>query len=234
MKNLRLVYLSFTLLWVFSSCVKEGATTDIKLKYAVNATNLSAALKNSGAESGIVVATGTNGSINWTSANVNISQIEFSTTHLGANSVFNTENVFVPDALKSNLLVGEVSVTSGVYENNKFKLTLKESATNPPVILNGNYVEASGTVIPVELKLNMNQSLVLENPRVEITSGTYIANVKLELNNLVKGLVASDFGQTTRSGTNNAISINSVTNRALYEKLLIRLPSCLSVNVSKQ
>jgi len=219
---------------VISSCVKDGSVADSKIIYTASATNLSSSLKNSGAESGNVVQAGTNGSINWTAAKVNISQIQFSTSHLGATSAYNTDNVFIPDALKANLFIGEVPVSSGVYESNRFKLTLKESATNPAILLNGNYIEASGTVIPVELKFNMNQSMVLEKSRIEIASGIYVATVKVALNNLVKGLVASDFGQTTRSGTNNTISVNATLNRALYEKLLLRLPNCLSVEVNKQ
>lgn len=234
MRKSKAIYLLFSLVWVISSCVKDGSSTDSKLIYAANAINLSSSLKNSGSESGVVVPAGTSGSINWVSAKVNISQMEFSTNHLGANSSYTTDNVFIPDALKANFFVGEVPVSSGVYESNRFKLTLKESATAPPILLNGNYIEASGTVIPVELKFNMNQSMVLENGRIEISTGNYIASVKLELNNLVKGLTASDFGQTTRSGTNNSISINSVANRPLFEKLLVRLPSALSINVSKQ
>lgn len=234
MRNLKAMYLLFALVWAISSCVKDDTNTKGNLKYAVNAINLSSTIRNSGLESGAVTPAGSNGSINWTSAKVNISQIAFSTTHLGAKSTFTTENVFIQDALTTNTSMGEVSVSSGVYENNKFTLTLKESANTVPVILNGNYVEASGTIIPVELKFNMNQSFMLEYPRIEISSGTYVANIKLELNNLVKGLIASDFGQTTRSDTNNAISISSVNNRGLFEKLLIRLPNCLSMNVVKQ
>nr|MBC7612193.1 hypothetical protein [Pseudopedobacter sp.] len=50
----------------------------------------------------------------------------------------------------------------------------------------------------------------------------------------MKGLTATDFGQTTRSGTNNTISINATTNRPLFEKLLTRLPNALSVEITKQ
>jgi len=110
---------------------------------------------------------------------------------------------------------------------------MNESNVNPPVILNGTYIESSGTKIPVVVTLNSVMSFVKEAQRIEVTSGKYIAKVTIELNALVKGLTAADFGQTTRTGANNTIVVSYTSNKALYDKLKARFPNTISVNVSK-
>ena len=219
---------------LFSSCVKETATTETALKYSFSAINLSSTLSATATASGVPVAAGTNGSINWTGVSVNVSKLEFSATHAGAISSYELKNFNSVNALKPDSLSGNVPLTIGAYEKLQFKLTLAESATNPPLILTGTYIEASGTKIPVVVQLNQAQIINLEAARLEVSKGIYIAKVTLELNALVKGLVASDFGQTTRTGTDNKIVVNSTTNRALYEKLITRFGSVASISLTKQ
>jgi hypothetical protein len=86
----------------------------------------------------------------------------------------------------------------------------------------------------VIVTLNSAQSFIKEASRIEVSTGTYVAKVKLELNAMVKGLMASDFGQTTRTGVNNTILVNSTTNRALFEKLSARIVNTISVSVVKK
>ena len=231
--NKSLLKLLFAAL-LFAGCTKESTTADTSLKYSFSAINLSSTLGTTASASGVVVSAGTNGSINWTGASINVSKLEFNASHAGTTVSVEQKNFNSVNALKPDSLAGKVSLTSGVYEKIQFKLTMAESATNPPLILTGTYVEASGTKIPVVVQLNQSQLINLEIARLEVDKGTYIAKVTLELNALVKGLVASDFGATTRTGTNNTIFINSTTNRALYEKLSARLASTITSSIYKQ
>lgn len=219
---------------LFTSCAKNETTTDTSLKYSFSAINLNSTLSATASASGVVVTAGTNGSINWTGVSVNVSKLEFSATHAGTSTSVEIKNLNSVNALKPDSLSGKIALTSGVYEKIQFKLTMAESATNPPFILSGTYIEASGTKIPVVVQLNQSQLINLEAARLEVDKGTYIAKVTLELNALVKGLVASDFGQTVRTGANNTIVVNSTTNRALYEKLTSRLASTASISIVKQ
>ncbi len=233
MKKVLSINFSILILLLISSCTKDEATTDNSLKYSFQATNLNSTLGATAAASGVVVAAGTNGSINWTGINVNVNKLEFSATHAGTVIALEQKNFSSVNALKPDSLAGKVSLTTGVYEKIQFKLTLTESATNPPLILNGTYIEASGTKIPVVVQLNQSQVINLEAARLEVTKGTYVAKVTLSLNELVKGLVASDFGQTTRTGSNNTIVVNATTNRALYEKLTARFAAVANISISK-
>lgn len=219
---------------LFTNCTKKEVAADTKLSYSFSAGNLSASLSSNAAASGAVVAPGTNGSINWTTASINIAKIEFSATKTGTPVSLESKNLYLVNALKPDSLSGTVSLAAGVYEHNQFNLTMSSSLTNPPLLLTGTYIEASGTKIPVRFEMNQTQLIKLEAARVEVTSGAYLAKVTIQLNALVTGLTASDFGQTTRTGTNNTIIISNTINKALYEKLIARFTSTLSVNFSKQ
>ncbi|GGH01766.1 hypothetical protein GCM10007422_15740 [Pedobacter zeae] len=217
------------------ACTKKETATDTKLSYSFSASNLNASLSSNASASGAVVAPGTNGSINWSTASVNVAKIEFSAIKSGSGAInLETKNLYLVNALKPDSLSGTVALASGVYENNQFNLTLASSLTNPPLLLTGTYIEASGTKIPVRFEMNQAQVVKLEAKRVEVTAGTYVAKVTVQLNALVTGLTASDFGQTTRTGSNNMIIISSTINRALYEKLVTRFTSTLSVDFSKK
>jgi hypothetical protein len=215
----------------FAACVKEAGTASSQLSYSFGATNLSASLSNTTA-SGAVVSPLSNGSISWSGMTVNISKIDVTAKLAGKEVALESKDILAINPLKPDQLLGTVPIDAGVYENVKFKLTMAESASNPPFLLNGTYTEASGTKIPVEIQLNQSQLFTLEVPKFEVIKGARIAKITFQLNELVKGLTASDFGQTTRTGSNNTILVTSKINRALYEKLSIRLANISSVTVN--
>lgn len=223
----KLAFLAIAL--AFTACVKESGIQTTQLSYSFSATNLAASVAT--ADAGTVAAPLSNRSITWTSMTINISKIEVSAKLAGKEVNLESKDIFSVNPLQPDVLVGTVPVESGVYENVRFKLTMAESATNPPLLLSGTYTEESGTKIPISVQLNQSKLLTIEMPKFEITKGTHLAKINFELNNLVKGLNPSDFGQTTRTGSNNAIVVNSTTNRALFEKLSIRLATIGSVTV---
>nr|MBC7612457.1 hypothetical protein [Pseudopedobacter sp.] len=233
MRKYSALFTIISFLFLFESCTKDTGYTDTKLSYSIKTTNLSASLKSNSAESGVVATPNSNGSINWTSASINFDQVDFISTHGGVTTTQIFKNLYFPNALKDSVS-GSLNIFTGLYENINFVLKISESADNPPILIKGNYIETSGTSIPVEVRLNLNQSFTFKNDNVEIKSGTYVAKITVELNNLVKGLTAADFGQTIRTGANNTIVINSTLNNALLVKLLINLKSCLSLKVVQQ
>lgn len=226
----KILFASAIILFI-AGCAKEAL--DTTLSYTFSLLNPSAVLSTEAA-SGTPVAAGSNGSINWTSLTANIAKVEFSASHSGKTITYESKNLYSINPLKSDSLSGSVSIPSGVYENLRFKVTMSESSANPPIVLKGTYIESSGTQIPVVVTLNAPQSFVKEASRIEVTNGTYLAKVVIELNALVRGLTASDFGQTTRTSPNNTIVVNSTTNRALFEKLTIRLPNTIGISVMKK
>ena len=233
MRKYSALFTIISFLFLFQSCTKDTGYTDTKLSYSIKTTNLSASLKSNAAESGVVVTPNSNGSINWTSASINFDQADFISTREDVKATQTFKNLYFPNALKDSVS-GSLNIFAGLYENISFVLKISESASNTPILIKGNYIEASGTSIPVEVRLNLNQSLTFKNDNVEIKSGTYLAKITVELNNLVKGLTAADFGQTTRTGTNNTIVINATSNSILFGKLLLNLKSCFSLKVVQQ
>lgn len=230
MKKLSLYLAIFTIALTFNACVKESGIQTSQLSYSFGATNLAASL--AGTDGGAIVNPLTNRSITWTSMTVNISKIELSAKLAGKEVNLLSKDMFSINPLKPDSLAGTISIASGVYENVRFKLTMAESATNPPLLLSGTFTEELGTKIPVVVQLNQSRLITIEMPRFEITKGTHLAKINFQLNDLVKGLTYSDFGQTTRSGGINTIVVNSTTNRALFEKLSVRLANIGKVTVN--
>ncbi|WP_199138516.1 hypothetical protein [Pedobacter sp. ASV12] len=224
-------------LWIAlfaTSCNKENTTAKANLSYSFGVSNLYASLGSTAATSGMPVAQGTNGSINWTSMSLNIAKIVFKASHAGSNVAFESMNFNAINPLQVGIVKGTVAIPAGVYENVKFNLSLAENAAVPTFTLNGTYIEASGTQIPVSVQFTQSQALDFEAKRIEVVAGDYIANVSIKINQLVTGLTRNDFGQTTRTGNNNAIVVTSTTNRALYEKLMANLASTISFDVAKK
>ncbi len=233
MKN-SLLFAAYLSLFFFTLGCKKDGEKDATLSYSFSAINMSASLSTTASASGVVVAAGTNGSINWTSTSFNISSASFSANRAGTTIALESKNINLVNALKPDSLSGKVTIAAGVYEAIKFKLTMTESATVPPMLLNGTYTEASGTKIPVILQINRSQLADFEAQRFEVVDGgQYVAKVVFEMNNLIKGLTASDFGLTTRTGSNNAILISSTINRPLWEKLVSKLSTSASVSFTK-
>lgn len=228
----KISFIALLAVTLFTACTKLGVNDKATLSYSFSLLNQSATLSTEAA-SGTPVTAGTNGSINWTSAAINIAKAEFSATQSGSAIAFSSSNLYNINPFKTDSLSGTVDIPTGAFENIRVKVTMNESNANPPLVLNGTYIEGSGTNIPVVVTLNSALSYTKEAQRIDVTSGKYIAKVTVELNALVKGLTAADFGQTTRTGSKNTIMVNSTTNRALYDKLLARLPNTVSVKVSK-
>lgn len=229
-----ILYATYLSLFLFALGCKKDGEKDATLSYSLSAINMSASLSATASASGLPVAAGTNGSINWTSASFNISNASFSANRGGTVITLESKNINWVNALRPDSLSGKITIAPGVYEAIKLKLTMTESATLAPFILNGTYTELSGTKIPVIIQINRSQLAEFETQRFEVaTGGQYVAKVVFEMNGLVKGLTASDFGQTVRTGANNTILVSSTVNKPLWDKLVSRLNASASVSFAK-
>jgi hypothetical protein len=229
-KTLQITVLAF--LTLLGACQKD-AVNDGELTYSFSPVNLSASLGTTASLSGQPVAAGTNGSINWTTGRFNIQKIELSGKKDGSAVNIQYTNLTNIDILKLGTIAGSVTLPAGTYTDLEVKLNLVASDTNRPLTLVGKYIEASGTQIPVEVHFNENLELKKTVSQIIIKGDKYKADVTLEINNLVKNLVQSDFGQTTR-GTNNSIFVSSTVNTALYNKLTANLELVPKVLITKQ
>lgn len=234
MKKLALLIPALFAMLFVASCTKDDSAGQAKLSYSFSVDNLYASLGTTAATSGTPVAQGTNGSINWTSMSLNISKIVLNANRAGSNIALESKNLNSINPLQAGILSGTITIPAGVYENIKFNVTLTENATVPTLTLNGTYIEVSGTQIPVSVQFTQSQLLNYESKRIEIIKGDYVASASIKINELVKGLTRNDFGQTTRTGTNNAIVVTSTVNRPLYEKLMANLASTISFDISKK
>ncbi|SKB83495.1 hypothetical protein [Daejeonella lutea] len=203
---------------VLNGCQKDSVN-DGELTYNFKTSNLSASLSSTASASGTPVAPLSNGSITWKSGTVNIQQIYFGAKKDNTPFAVEFEKLSNIDILKVSTVSGSVAIPTGTYSDIKLRLRLKESATNKPLVLLGTYTEISGTKIPIEIQFNETYELTLTPPALTIKGDKYDVNVNLDLSKLAKNLTLSDFGQTTRSGADNMILVNSSKNVALFEKL---------------
>ncbi|MBU1761771.1 MAG: hypothetical protein KKB19_13105, partial [Bacteroidetes bacterium] len=126
MRNYLAIFTITSCSLLFVGCIKDAGFTDIKLSYSLKATNLNASLKSNTAESALVVAPGTKGSINWSSASINIAQVDFISLHDGITTTQTVENLFFKDALK-DAISGSFNIKSGSYKSINLLIKIAES-----------------------------------------------------------------------------------------------------------
>ena len=214
------------------SCQKNSVG-DGQLTYNFKPVNLSASLSTVGSASGLAVAAGSNGSINWTTGRFNVYQIELSGKKDGTEISIEHKDLTDIDILKLGTVSGTVVLPVGSYKDIEVKLKFAVSDTKRPLTLVGKFIEASGTQIPVEVHFNETLELQKSVSSIIINGDKYTADIILEVNNLVKNLTLSDFGQTTR-GTNGSIFVSNTVNTALYNKLKANLSLVPSVTITRQ
>ncbi|MDO8994070.1 MAG: hypothetical protein Q7U83_13445 [Daejeonella sp.] len=214
------------------SCQKDSVG-DGKLTYTFKPVNLSASLSSVSSASGQAVSAGSNGSINWTTGRFNVHQIELSGKKDGTSISIEHKDLTDVDILKLGTISGTVTLPVGTYKDIEVKLKFAISDTKRPLTLVGKFIETSGTQIPVEV--HFNETLVLQKnvSSISINGDKYTADIILEVNNLVKNLTLSDFGQTTR-GTNGSIFVSNTVNTALYNKLKANLSLVPAVTITRQ
>jgi hypothetical protein len=228
-----LQFIAPVLLCIFIAGCQKDSVHDGELVYNFKPINLSASLGTVASASGQPVAAGSNGSIQWTTGRFNIAKIELSGKKDASVISIEQNNLTDVDILKLGTISGSVVLPAGTYKDLEVKLKFAAATdTKRPLTLVGKYIEASGTQIPVEVHFYDDLELKRSVSELVINGDKYTADVTLEINNLVKGLVQSDFGQTTR-GTNNSIFVSSTVNTALYNKLKANLSLVPVVTITK-
>ncbi len=216
-----------------TGCTKDSILMDTKLSYSFSAINLNASFGAGGTADGTIVPAGTPGSINWTSAKLNVTHTEFSGTDADGNPVSASETLTNVNVLNPSLLAGDLYLKSGVYQNIKFKLSLTASATNPPLEMQGDYIDPSGNSHPVIVKLNTTQMLnLVDLPNQGIGSGNYVLKIRIKLNEMIKDFNYSDINDITFTG--NTIMITDTMNKPLFDKLVAKLPAAMEGEFYKE
>ncbi len=217
---------------IFSSCQKDTAT-DGQLTYSFKTINLSSSVASSTTMSGVTVAAGSNNSINWTSGTLNIQKAELDAKKEAVAVSYEYKNLTTVDLLSAGIVTGSIAIPMGTYSDVEVKLSLANSAANPPLTLKGIYTDGAGVKTNIQFVYNEALDLKMAGQKFVIASADkYVANVTLELNSLVKTVETPNLTAATR--TNGEIVINATTNRSLYDKIVAKIIATAGVQIVKK
>lgn len=210
---------------VLSACSKEENTTDGKISYKMEPSNLTASIGATISESGIVVDINTKSSLTWEAGYVTVNSLDFEAKKDGQEIEYKLTKPVTVDIFQLSQNFGSIKVPPGTYNEIEFELVLRKQTTGNVFAISGQYNDAAGKHTPVEFNYNEDVTLELEAENLTVnTSEDYTGLLTLQLNKLVSNISSSDFDGATKNAS-GTIVISSTSNVALYNKIKTGLGS---------
>lgn len=187
------------------SCKKEK-TGNPSVAYNLKSTNTSSP-----------VARVAGGSISWSAAYANVTEIRFETENNAVEIEYTSEARKKVDLLSTQSTLGNVQVPAGVYSRAEFEIELSGTATESALELQGSF---NGT--PVLFKVGGNYEIETERENITIVDGKdYTSVTALNFSLLTQGVTEAMLSNATL--TNGTIVISSSSNSDIYEKMVLNL-----------
>ncbi|TWR24221.1 hypothetical protein FPZ42_17200 [Mucilaginibacter achroorhodeus] len=214
---------------LFSSCSKEKnastAAAQTEMGFQLTADNQQTTVGTNAVTDGREVnATAiSTASIKWTSVIANVSRFKLEAKRNGKVTEITTKNVSNLDLLNLNSSPITALVDTGHYREIEVKILLvKSSGTDIPLTAKGTFTTAAGAAVPIEFDYNDNAIIKGELKDVTVDANTGVTSkINLHLNKLLTGIPSTMLDQATR--TNGTIVINSTTNAAIYNRVIINI-----------
>ncbi|GAB2705082.1 hypothetical protein GCM10027037_33490 [Mucilaginibacter koreensis] len=228
-KNFTSTGLSLALVGLLSlsACKKDNTTAsadaDVSFGMASDNTLVTVATTN-GSGQLATFATATTpaiASVKWTDAIANISKFKLEAKKDGSSYEVSSAGLANVDLLALNPSTIKATLPKGTYTHVELKVQLvKATGTAMPLVLKGTYTTKAGTTVPIEFDFNDNLILVASlNDLTVDGKNNFVAKLNLHLNKMFGNISAQQIDNATR--TNGAVLINSTTNVALYQKIII-------------
>jgi len=168
----------------------------------------------------------------WTSGTANATQVKLEAKQNASELEFKNSSAQQIDLFASVIAsLGNITIPAGTYTEVEFKIALNQNGSSPSLSLNGQYTNASGTVIPVQFILNGLFELKAEQNNVTVTSNSSItALTTLDLSVISNGITQALLNAATL--TSGKIVISAASNSNLYNIILNNLQSFHHVDVT--
>ncbi|NEU10418.1 hypothetical protein GZH53_18985 [Flavihumibacter sp. R14] len=203
----------------FSACTKEETTTEGKINYQMEPTNLTASVGTTVSESGLVVNTNANSSLTWKAGRVIVHELDFEAKKDDREIEYKLTKPATVDLFKLSQEFGSITIPAGTYKEIKFELVLKKQTTANVFSISGIYKDETGKETNVEFLFNEDVNIKLEAENLTISSSeAYTGLLKLQLNKLVSQINSADLKSVDRNA-NGTIVISSTKNAILYNKI---------------
>ena len=206
-KNFFLTTLFITAATLFLASCKKENTDSLGISYKLQTSNRSSTVGR--------VASGT---IIWASGFGNASEIKFEAKGSNGEVEYKSNLQQRVDLFSGVSTLSNVTLPAGTYKEVEFKVELNPTATEPALLLNGNYASTGPAVpiifsisTPLEIETEMNNVTVLAN-------NGYNALTTLNLSLLTRGITQAMLDNAVK--TNGTIVISSSSNVNLYNIIL--------------
>ena len=209
--------------FTLSACTKDDSSGNGKLSYRVNPSNFTSSIGVIASGSGLPVITNSNSSITWTSAGLNITEIDFEAESNNTPIEYELKQAIKVDLLNLSPVLGSITLPVGTYDEVELKILLRKSTTSEiPLTIKGSYTDPNGVKVPLAFYLNEDIDIEVEAEDIVIDGKTdYTGMINVQLNKFLTNVVSADLSGATR--TNGIIVISATSNVDLYTKLKANL-----------
>lgn len=206
-------------LFTLAACNKDDSFGNGKLSYRINPSNFTSSIGLIASASGLPVITNSNSSITWTSAGLNITEIDFEAESNNNPIEYELKQAIRVDLLNLSPVLGNITLPVGSYDEVELKILLRKSATKEiPLTLKGTYTDSNGVKIPFEFYLNEDIDIEVEAEDIVIDGKSdYTGMINVQLNKFLTNITRTDLSTATK--TEGVIVISSTSNADIYSKL---------------
>ncbi len=206
-------------LFTLAACNKDDSFGNGKLSYRINPSNFTSSIGLIASASGLPVITNSNSSITWTSAGLNITEIDFEAESNNNPIEYELKQAIRVDLLNLSPVLGNITLPVGSYDEVELKILLRKSATKEiPLTLKGTYTDSNGVKRPFEFYLNEDIDIEVEAEDIVIDGKSdYTGMINVQLNKFLTNITRTDLSTATK--TEGVIVISSTSNADIYSKL---------------
>lgn len=211
--KLSIIPIAAMLALAVTSCKKDNNVAG-QIGYRIKPANFTAAL--AGTKTGATVSSAN--TITWTSGSMIVSEIDFEAESENLEVEYELKQVNTVDLFNLSPVLGTVTIPDGTYNEVELKLDLRKKTTGAaPLILKGDYYDASGVKTPIEFHFDENIEIEVEAENVVISSQDYTGIINIQLNKLLTNVTASDLSEVSK--INGKIIVDGTANTSLYNKM---------------
>ena len=171
------------------------------------------------------------GNIVWTSGYGNATEVKFDAKGPSGDVEYKSSSNQRIDLFSGISSLSNVTLPAGTYKEVEFKVELNPTATEPALLLNGNY-SSTGPAVPIIFSISTPLEIETEMNDVTVANNSsYKALTDLNLSTLTTGITQNMIDNASK--TNGSIIINSSSNVSLYNIIIANFKASEAIEFKK-